>query len=95
MKSRYTRLALADLGEADAFIRRENPGAAHQVMQRIEAAIGCLASFPESGRPDRVAGTRELVVPGASFVVAYRPTANTVDILSVVHAARLWPSSFR
>jgi toxin ParE1/3/4 len=67
MKSRYTRLALTDLGEADAFIRREDPAAAHQVMQRIEAAISRLASFPESGWPRRVAGTRELVVPRYFF----------------------------
>ena len=58
-------------------------------MQWIEAAISRLASVPRERRPGRVAGTRELVVPGTSFVVAYRPTANTVDILSVVHAARL------
>jgi toxin ParE1/3/4 len=63
-------------------------------MRRIETAIDRLVTFPESGRRGRVEGTRELVVPDTPFIVAYRPTGSTVDILSVVHSARRWPSSF-
>lgn len=63
-------------------------------MRRIETAIDRLVTFPESGRRGRVKGTRELVVPDSPFIVAYRLTSSTVDILSVVHSARRWPSSF-
>jgi addiction module RelE/StbE family toxin len=94
MKLRYTRLALADLEQADAFIRAENPGAAQTAMARIRGAIGRLVAFPDSGRPGRVPGTRELIVPNTPFVVAYRVTPGTVDVLAVIHASRRWPASF-
>ena len=94
MRLRYTRLALADLEEAHAFIRAENPRAAKAVMARIREAVDRLGTFPDSGRPGRVRGTRELIVAGTPFVIAYRVTAETVDVLAVIHASRRWPSSF-
>jgi addiction module RelE/StbE family toxin len=90
---RFTRLALADLREAEAYLRARDPTAAAPVMRRLEAAIRRLEVFPESGRRGRVAGTREVVVPETPFVVAYRPTTRSIDILAVVHGARRWPSS--
>jgi toxin ParE1/3/4 len=87
-------LALSDLVEAEAFLRTHNPTAASSVMRRIETAIDRLVTFPESGRRGRVEGTRELVVPDTPFIVAYRLTGSSVDILSLVHSARRWPSSF-
>jgi toxin ParE1/3/4 len=94
MRLRYTRLALADLEEAHAFIRAENPRAARAMLARIREAVDRLVTFPDSGRPGRVDGTRELIVANTPFVVAYRVTPGTVDILAVIHASRRWPSSF-
>ena len=45
------------------------------------------------GRPGRVADTRELVLPGTSYVIAYR-LREAVEILSVMHGAREWPDKF-
>jgi len=39
----------------------------------------------------RLAGTRELVVPGTTFIIAYRVKAGRVDLLAVVHGARRRP----
>jgi toxin ParE1/3/4 len=46
------------------------------------------------GRAGRVAGSRELVVTGTPFVVAYRLKAESLQILAVLHAARKWPRRF-
>ena len=56
----------------------------------IEAAVSRLADFPESARPGRVPGTRELVVPATSFIVVYRIEATGVVILRVLHGAQKW-----
>jgi len=94
MKLRYTRLALADLEQAHDFILAENPRAAQAVMARIREAVERLVTFPDSGRPGRVDGTRELVVANTPFVITYRVTPGTIDILAVIHGSRRWPSSF-
>ena len=57
----------------------------------IEAAVSRLADFPESAKPGRVSGTRELVVPATPFIVVYRIEAAGIVILRVLHGARKWP----
>ena len=47
-----------------------------------------------AGREGRVAGTRELVIRGTPFIVAYRVVRNEVHVLAVMHAARKWPDEF-
>lgn len=94
MRIRYTKLALTDLEEAAAFIRADDPAAARAVITRLRDAIDRLAAYPDMGRAGRVAGTRELIVAGTPFIVAYRIAERTIDVLAIVHAARRWPSSF-
>lgn len=57
----------------------------------IEAAVSRLVDFPESAKPDRVQGTRELVVPATPFIVVYRIEATDAVILRVLHGAQNWP----
>jgi toxin ParE1/3/4 len=66
--------------------------AAIGVGDAIEAAVGRLADYPRSGRPGSVAGTRELAVSGAPFVIAYRVEAEAVVVLRLLHGAQRWPS---
>jgi toxin ParE1/3/4 len=44
------------------------------------------------GRAGRTAGSRELVVSGTPYIVAYRLRGRTVELLGVIHAARRWPN---
>ena len=53
-----------------------------------------LADFPLSGRDGRVDGTRELVIPGTQYIVAYRVVDSGVEILAIMHGARQWPEKF-
>ena len=94
MIPRWTRLALHDLDAAYEYIAESNAAAAQQIVERIEAAVAALARHPGIGRAGRVPGTRELVVTGTPFIVAYRVVAGAVEILAVIHGARIWPDRF-
>lgn len=91
MKVRWTRLALADLAAAHDYIAKEAPEAAGRVVDRIEGSVRNLGRHPDLGRPGRVEGTRELVVPGTPFFVPYRVCGDSIEILALVHGARRWP----
>ena len=88
---RYTRRAVADLDEARAYIALNRPQAAEAMALRIREAIEGLREFPERGRPGRVPGTRELVVPRTPFVVPYRISGQDIQVLAVLHGKREWP----
>jgi len=76
------------------YISQDNPDAAERTVVAILHAVEILRRFPASGRPGRVAGTRELVVSGTPYIVPYRVRDDTVELLLVFHAARKWPSKF-
>jgi addiction module RelE/StbE family toxin len=94
VKIRWTRLAVEDLNLAYEYIAAENPTAAHAVIARIESAVNVLRAHPEIGRSGRVEGTRELVISGTPFIVAYRVARKRIEILALIHGARRWPTSF-
>lgn len=87
-------IALEDVAKARAYIARDNPAAADRIALAIRTAVARLASFPHLGRPGRVGRTRELVVAGTPYIVAYAVVDEQVMILSVLHSARQWPESF-
>lgn len=94
VKIRWTRLAVEDLNLAYEYIAAENPSAARAVIARIESAVNTLRAHPEIGRSGRVEGTRELIISGTPFIVAYRIGRNRVEIVAVIHGARRWRTSF-
>jgi len=87
-------IALEDLDGAHRFIANDNPTAAARVRAAIFAAVERLADYPDSGRPGRVDGTRECVIVGTPYIVAYAVLDDRLMILSVLHGAREWPESF-
>ena len=94
MQVRWTVPALADLDSIQDYIAESNPPAASRLINNILDRTETLLSVnPEIGRPGRVADTRELILPGTAYVVAYR-LRETVEILTVMHGAREWPESF-
>jgi toxin ParE1/3/4 len=84
--------ALDDLEQLRAYIARDNPAAAELVRHRILQAIRMLLLHPNSGRPGRVSGTRELVVADTPYIVPYcQPRPGEIEIMAVIHGARRWP----
>ena len=91
MRVRWLRTALRNLDEEANFIRADDPQAAGAVVRRVLDAVALLATQPALGRPGRVPGTRELIVPQTRYVIPYRARADVVEILRVLHAARRPP----
>ncbi len=87
-------MALADCDSIFDYIEADNPRAAVIVDGRIGAKIRRLDMFPESGRPGRVAGTREVVFSGTPYIAAYRVTDAMVLILRILHGAQRWREDF-
>jgi len=94
MRVRWTTPAREQLVSAFEYIAEENRGAAARVADQIWESTQILARHPMAGREGRVAGTRELVISGTPFLVAYRISKKEVWILAVLHAAREWPEDF-
>jgi toxin ParE1/3/4 len=90
----YTHRAAGDLRHIKAYIGQHNPGAALRTVRTIRDRIARLAARLRVGRPGRVAGTRELVVTGTPYIVAYAVADQRVEVLAIIHGAQRWPDTF-
>jgi len=82
--------AIRDLEAIRDYIALDSPAYAELVVQRLVNAPERLRQFPESGRivPERSdAGLRELIL--RPFRMVYRLRGNSIEIVTVFHAARL------
>jgi len=94
VRVRWTTPAREQFVSAYEYLASENRAAAARTADKIWGSTKLLARHPMAGREGRVARTRELVIRGTPFVVAYRVERNEVSILAVMHAARKWPDEF-
>lgn len=95
MKIHWRAQAAADFAEAIEYLRQRNPQAALNTSRTIRQSVRKLAIQPSMGRPGRLPDTRELVISGTPYIVAYTVdnSAQAVIILRLQHGARLWPES--
>ena len=94
MHVKWLASAIESLDAQGEHIARDDPDAAVRIVNLIFDRVERLAAFPASGRPGRVPGTRELVVSATPFIVAYRVTGQSVEVLRVLHAAQKWAREF-
>ena len=86
--------AIEDLAALRAYIEQDDKAAALRVALHIVRTVETLLpNNPEMGRPGRVPGTRELVIPKTPFVVPYRVIGDAIQILRVFHGRRRWPET--
>jgi addiction module RelE/StbE family toxin len=91
MRVEWSHFAQADRDAIFDYLEAHSPQAAITVDERIRVQVEALARFPESGRPGRVEGTRELVIARTPYIGAYRVAFDVVRILRVLHGAQRWP----
>jgi len=76
------------------YIAEDNPDAAERVVDAIEQTGNELGDFA-TGRPGRVSGIYEKLVPRLPYILAYalalQGGREVVAILRVIHTARDWP----
>jgi toxin ParE1/3/4 len=88
---RWTALARADLLAIFDYVVTRNPRAAVRLFDEIESDVRGLVDYPRIGRPGRRPNTRELVISGTPYIVAYRLKGREIQVLRVLHGARQWP----
>ena len=94
-KIKWLAKAEEDLISIENYIAEENILAAIEVSERILASVARLADHPKIGVSGRVKGTRELVALKTPFIVIYRLEGDSVQIIRVLHGARIIPDKDR
>lgn len=89
------RAAIRDLREAHAHIMADDPKAAGEVVARLQRSIELIAERPQIGRPTPHAGLREWSIPGLLYIVPYRVTGDTLEIIRIYHTSRLRPPNWQ
>lgn len=89
----WTAPARDDLREIREYIARDSAQFARLTTGRLVAAVGRLQQYPLSGRivPELGRAAIREVVQGA-YRIVYRVTPDAIQILAVVHGARLFPT---
>ena len=84
--------AINDLEEICRYIERDSEHYARLLAQRVLALVEAIAQFPRAGRivPEyRREDLRERIFQ--NYRIVYRIKPDAVEIVAIVHAARLLP----
>ena len=91
MRVRYTDTAKADLEDISAYLVERNPRAAAGVGGAVEATVGRIAMFPESAQATDEPGIRMAPAGRFPYLIFYAVVGDEVQIIRVLHGARLRP----
>ena len=94
MKVVWSRRAIRHLVSLREYIEKDSEQNASVVAKRILSAVELLPQ-PEMGRPGRVLGTRELVVPDTPYLIPYRVRRDRLELIAVFHGRQKWPARSR
>ena len=92
MKVVWSRRAIRHLVHLREYIEKYSQQRAAMVAARILSAVDLLEAHPEIGRPGRVVGTCELVVPGTPYIIPYRVSGGRLELIVVFHGRQRWPA---
>ncbi|MGH9664800.1 MAG: type II toxin-antitoxin system RelE/ParE family toxin [Bryobacteraceae bacterium] len=92
MRVLWSPRAIRHLAALREHIAQDSEQNAALVAQRILDSVELLQSQPDMGRPGRVVGTRELVVPNTPYIIPYRVRRDSLELLAVFHGHQKWPA---
>ncbi len=90
LRLEWTTPAIDALEAAQSYYHELNPVAARMLARRIFEAAQRLRQNPQIGRAGLREGTREWVIARTPYLLVYRVTPQTVEILHVWHGAQDW-----
>jgi toxin ParE1/3/4 len=83
--------AIGHLAGLREYIAHDRPDAAARIGAILLTTVERLAEFPNLGRPGRVSGTREFVVPGTPYLVPYRVKGDRIEVIAIFDGRQQWP----
>lgn len=92
MRVVWSRRAIRHLISLREYIGKDSQQNAEFVADRILKAVNLLQTQPGMGRPGRIVGTRELVVPDTPYVIPYRVRRERLELIAVFHGRQNWPA---
>jgi addiction module RelE/StbE family toxin len=91
MDLRWTLEAAADLERIADYLFEHTPAHAERLARELYDAPATLLTFPNSGRPGKKAGTRELVMSPLPYIMVYTVRGDIVFVVRILHGAQRWP----
>ena len=85
---RRTRAAQADYNEIWDYIARRDVTAADRVLDRLDEALGTIATAPEMGREVEELARNLRSFPVGNYLIFYRPAEDGIELIRVLHGAR-------
>ena len=92
MKIVWSRRAIKHLVSLRNYVAKDSEQNAALVAKRILKSVELLQTQPDMGRPGRVLGTRELVIPVTPYLIPYRVRRDRLELIAVFHGHQKWPS---
>jgi toxin ParE1/3/4 len=92
MKIVWSPRAIGHFVHLREYIEHDSEPNAAMVANRILQAVELLQFHPEMGRPGRILGTRELVVPDTRYIIPYRLRGDRLELIAVFHGRQKWPA---
>ena len=91
MNAVWSRRAIRHLVSLRNIIAKDSEQNVALVAGRILNSVDLLQTQPGMGRPGRVSGTRELVVPDTPYIIPYRVRRDRLELIAVFDGHRQWP----
>lgn len=85
---RLSRLAESDLEEVADYIGARNPAAAVRQLEMLLDKFAVLGRSPSLGELRKDLPGHPRVFAAGAYVIVYRPTAEGIEVVRVIHSAR-------
>ena len=94
MRLKWLSKARSDLISIHGYIHSYNPAAAERISKEITRAALRLKAFPQLGRPSDQVDVRLMQVPRLPYLLPYRVSGGTIEIIAVFDERRERPEEW-